>query len=222
MTKRQLLALGTIISACVAACGSPSIPTGPGTAAPGAAGPYVLSGVVFETLGETSRPLAGAQVHLWQQGSGGSRQIVGTDQNGRYSASVPAGRVFAASWDGDFQQPCLASAVILSDATLDVQLVRTANLASTPTAGPRITGVVYATTPSGRVPLRGALISVDALPFQEVYVAVTRTDDSGRFALCRMNAPVGLLVGAVGYEAWMREIAGTTDAELDVELKPLP
>jgi hypothetical protein len=82
-----------------------------------------------------------------------------------------------------------------------------------------ITGFVYEETPQGRIPLRDIWVSVDALPFLEVPVAVTQTDDVGRFFLCRMNAPVGLVVSGIGYQTWSRLIPGTSDLDLEIELR---
>jgi hypothetical protein len=85
-------------------------------------------------------------------------------------------------------------------------------------ASPVITGYVYEATPQGRRPLAGVHVSVDAS--WDVWVAYTRTDETGRFFLCRVNAPVQMVVSAGnGYQDWWQSIPGTGDMVLEVELK---
>ena len=53
----------------------------------------------------------------------------------------------------------------------------------------------------------------------EFGVAGTHTDDAGRFFLCRVNAPVQILVeGPPEYQPWSQIIPGTGDMFLEVEL----
>jgi hypothetical protein len=87
-----------------------------------------------------------------------------------------------------------------------------------PAASPLITGFVYEKTARGRNPLRGVHISVDA--YTDAWVAYTQTDETGRFFLCRVNAPVQMVVSSGnGHRDWWQSIAGTTDMVLDVELR---
>jgi hypothetical protein len=88
-----------------------------------------------------------------------------------------------------------------------------------PVAGsPLITGFVYETTAQGRNPLRGVHISVDAST--DAWVAYTQTDEKGRFFLCRVNAPVQMVVSSgKGHRDWWQSIPGTTDLVLDIELE---
>jgi hypothetical protein len=81
-----------------------------------------------------------------------------------------------------------------------------------------ITGFVFEATPQGRNPLRGVHVSVDAS--SDVWVAYTQTDDTGRFFLCRVNAPVQMVVSAGnGYQDWWQSIPGTGDMALEIELR---
>lgn len=219
MRTFELLSLGAL-AAWVAACGSvPPTPTSPTSPA---ADTHLVSGVVFETVDGISRFMMGRQVHLWIQSSNRAfTQVVTTDQSGRYTASVPpASRVFATAWHPpDQHQPCIASAVVNRDTTLDVE-VRPIDRFSAPpaAASPLITGFVYESTPQGRKPLRGVHVSVDAS--SDVWVAYTRTDEAGRFFLCRVNAPVQMVVSAGnGYQDAWRLIPGTTDMDLEIELR---
>jgi hypothetical protein len=62
-------------------------------------------------------------------------------------------------------------------------------------------------------------VTLGAVPYLEVPVATTQTDDAGRFFLCRVNAPVGLVVGGIGYQPWSQLIPGTGDMDLEIELR---
>jgi hypothetical protein len=214
----ELLLLGAL-SAWVAACGSESpTPTSPTSQA---ADTHLVSGVVSETVDGISRPIMGRQVHLWIQSSNRAfTQVVTTDQSGRYMTSVPASRVFATAWHPpDQQQPCVASAAVNRDTTIDVEVLPTDRSSAPPSAAsPLITGLVYESTPQGRKPLRGVHVSVDA--WSDVWVAYTKTDEAGRFFLCRVNAPVQMVISAGnGYGDWWQSIPGTTDMVLDIELR---
>src|SRR5581483_1260053 len=196
---------------CASGCASESsMPTSP---TPRAADTYSVSGVVSKTVNGSSRPVPDRQVHLWIQSSnGGFSRVVATDQSGRYMTSVPpGGRVFAnAMHPPDEQQPCVASAVVNRDTTIDVELLPTDGPSAPPSAAsPLITGFVYESTAQGRKPLRDVHISVDAA--NDVWVAYTRTDDEGRFFLCRVNAPVEMVVSGIGYQDWWQSIPGTGD-----------
>jgi hypothetical protein len=197
-----------------------SVPTSPTDASLPATMSYTVSGILSETVDGISRPLAGRQVFVRIEHPNEARTLsVTTDQNGRYSAQVPRARVFVSAWHPpDQQQPCLASAAIDKDTTLDVEVVPVRSSPTPPAAGsPLITGYVYERTPQGRNPLRGVHVSVDAST--DVWVAYTQTDDTGRFFLCRVNTPVQMVVSSGnGHQDWWQSIPGITDMVLDIEL----
>jgi hypothetical protein len=178
--------------------------------------------MVSKTVDGISLPMADRQVHLWIQSSplGGSTRVVATDQNGRFMTSLPPGRVFAnALHPPDEHQPCLASALVNRDTTINVELRPTDGPSAPPppAASPLITGFVYESTAEGRKPVRGVHISVDAA--NDVWVAYTRTNDEGRFFLCRVNAPVQMVVSGNGYQDRWQSIPGTGDMHLEIELR---
>jgi hypothetical protein len=207
----------------------------------------VVSGTVFETVDGISRPVAGRKVDIFMSGiceqilpppSDCLREkadVVETDQNGRYTVQVhvPDGRPLApkplvfvagAGLHAIGQQPCLASALIDKDTTIDVEVFQIgSSLTPAPSAGPMITGFVYEMTPQGRNPLRG----VGAwLEVGDTYVvAKAETDDAGRFFFCRVNAPVRMVVSryqdmvAAGYKDGVAFIRGTGDMSFEIELK---
>jgi hypothetical protein len=148
-----------------------------------------------------------------------------TDQNGRYTAQVPKSRVFvkANGWSDASamfteRQPCLASAAVDNDTNIDVQVVPAGQPStSPPAASPMITGFVYETTPQGRKPLRGVGAWLE-VGFGDSYpVAITQTDEAGRFFLCRVNVPVRM--GVSSYQDWFQSIPGTGDMFFEIELK---
>jgi hypothetical protein len=215
---RQLLAVSLLAS--LGGCNN-SMPTSPADPSPPVPQSYVVSGIVSETVDGVSRPLAGHTVHLWisQLGTGRAQSST-TDHNGRYIVQVPKAQVFVSGWHPpDQQQPCLASAAVDKDTTIDVQFAPAGrSLTPPPGASPMITGVIYETTPQGRNPLRGVYVELDASI--DVPVALTQTDDAGRFFLCRVNAPVVLGVGVDPnrYQRWSQLIPGTGDMVLEIEL----
>jgi len=198
-----------------------TVPTSPTGASPPAPVSYVVSGILSKTADGISRPLAGRQVWLWiQQDNGGQTQSVTTDQNGRCIAHVSRARVFVWAWHPpDEQQPCLASAAVDRDTTIDVEVVPAGASSTPPSASsPLITGFVYEATPQGRNPLRGVHVSVDAS--SDVWVAYARTDDEGRFFLCRVNTPVQMVASTGnGYQDWWQSIPGIGDMVLEIELR---
>jgi hypothetical protein len=129
----------------------------------------------------------------------------------------PKPRVFVAGagLHASGQQPCLASALVEKDTTIDVEVFPIGSpTTSPPAAGPMITGFVYETTPQGRNPVRGVWAAlyvgiIDIAPF-----AKTQTDDAGRFFFCRVNAPAAMFVDR--YEI---PIPGTSDMHFELELK---
>lgn len=209
--------LAASLLAWLAGCNT-SVPTSPTNLS------YAVSGILSETVDGISRPLAGLRVDLWiDQGSTypavRRRQNSITDHNGRYTAQVPKSRVFVMLADHyDGTQPCLASAAVDKDTTIDVQVVP-ARSAPPMAASPMITGFVYETTPQGRNPVRGAGVWLDATG-QEVFVAWTNTDDAGRFFLCRVNAPVLVGVSKGGYQtSWSQPVSGLGDMFFEIELR---
>jgi hypothetical protein len=214
--------------------GGPSPPGSPSLPAPQS---YVVSGTVSETVGGISRPSGSRKIDLYISGSTcisgqpipcitEQAPVVETDQNGRYTAQATVLAktlvfVAGAGLHATGQQPCLASALVDKDTTIDVE-VFPAGRSSTPppAAGPMITGFVYETTSQGRNPLRGVWAWLEVGFADSFPVARTQTDDAGRFFFCRVNAPVRMGVGISGYQEWpLQSIPGTGDMSFEIELK---
>jgi hypothetical protein len=120
--------LATLLLTWLVGCGS-SVPTSP--ASPQTPVIHLVAGIVSETVEGVSRPLADHNLGLViHETEGlpigltlrGSWQQVSTDHNGRYTAQVPRSRVYVSVWGK--RQPCLASASVDKDTTVDVQVSR--------------------------------------------------------------------------------------------------
>jgi hypothetical protein len=229
---RRLLMVSLL--AWLGGCNSsaPSAPTSPAPGSQPLPQSFVVSGSLFETADGVSRRLAERQVRLFAistrpcdpPGSGcstGTEQEHAflTDANGSYTARVPTGsRVFAYGRDVSAPwQPCLASAVVDKDTTIDVQLVPVGSFLTPPAAAsPMITGFVYEATSQGRQPLPGLVVWLEA-GINGYLVAVTQTDQAGHFFLCRVNTPVWM--GVRSRQEWFQSIPGTGDTSFEIELR---
>ena len=228
---RRLLAASLL--AWLPGCSSsvPNPPTSPSVPAPQS---YVVSGTVFETVAGISRPVAGRKVDLYISGicdqimpgrdcAREKAEVVETDQKGRYTVQVPDSRplspkplvfVTGAGLHAAGQQPCLASALVDHDTTIDVEVFPVGSSSTPPpSASPMLTGFVYETTPKGRNPVRGVWAHLQVGAADSWPVAKTQTDDAGRFFFCRVNRPVQMVVSEV------TNIPGTGDMFFEIELK---
>jgi hypothetical protein len=207
---------------------SDSAPTSPSPSLPTPQS-YVVSGTVFETVDGISSPVAGRKVDVYISGSPcvagqptpcipEKAEVLETDQNGRYTVPVtvlPKTLVFVAGagLHAFGQQPCLASALVDKDTTIDVEVFPVGSSSTPPpSASPMITGFVYETTPQGRNPVRGVWAHLE-VGFGSYLVAKTQTDDEGRFFFCRVNRPVTMVVTEV------TDIPGTSDMFFEIELR---
>ena len=229
-SARHHLVWGLVV--VLAGCGDSPVgpPTAP-TPAPATTavppGHHTVSGTVFEAAGGGFRPLSASRtIFFWveqrtDRGSTGWSQPVTTDANGRYSTSVPDSRVSVSAWSRAELQPCLNSAQVLADTTLDVHVIpeREAQSAAADqlrSRGPIVTGQVYEVTGAGPRPLPGADIWVDIS--LDVYHALTKTDELGRFFLCHIDVPVRIDVDLAGYQGVSRFMRGDSDTYLDIVL----
>jgi hypothetical protein len=216
---------------CLGGCGRSVSKSPPPLSQPSPALPdsFAVSGTLVETVDGVSRRLAARQVrlfgiHVESCGAGCVNEkeredTFITDDNGQYTARVPSkSRVFAYARDVSAPwQPCLASAVVDKDTTIDVHVTPVGSSLTPPAAAsPMITGFVYETTPQGRRPLPGVVAWLE-VSVSSFLVAVTRTDESGRFFLCRVNAPV--LMGVSSRDEWLKAVPGTADLNFEIELR---
>lgn len=242
---RRLLAASLV--AWLVGCNEapPTSPTNPSVPTPQS---YVVSGTVTETVNGVSRPAAGRKVDFYMSGIceqiipgrdcvSEKAGVVETDQNGRYTVEVqvpdsrplspkPLVFVAGAGLHAAGEQPCLASALVDKDTTIDVAIFPVGSSITPPAgAGPMITGFVYETTPQGRNPVRGVVAWLEVGWADAFLTAKTQTDDAGRFFFCRVNAPVRMGVSryqdmvAAGYTGGVAHIPGTGDMFFEIEVK---
>lgn len=188
------------------------------------AGTRTVSGVLTELTASGRRPLAGAQVWLWIQldTEGWRFAPAVTDSSGfYYFLGVPDGSVGLEAFTVRFDQPCAAVATTHSvNTTLNIDVVsRASPLPALASGSPTLTGTVYETTASGRLPVAGAVVSYTW--WWEAGTATTSTDAAGRYALC--NLPFGtnqdLYVDKDGYDMIDQVITLSGSSVLDLELK---
>ena len=168
---------------------------------------YLVSGTVTETVNRVTRPLGNHTVILHVLEADGleddatrllTTRNVTTTYNGYYAVPVPRSRVFVTA--SGRRQPCIASARIDRDTTLNVQVFPEGHPVELPFApGPLVSGFVYERTPEGRRPVRGATARLDLA--QDAYVANTETDETGRFFFCSVDARVRMDVFG-GYDPY--------------------
>lgn len=158
-------------------------------------GAHVLQGQVFDAY---QGPLAHVAIYMWDQSSnrgGFTRgQVAATDSAGHFEAGIgggPTDQLYVQTSLQGYFQPCAVTVGSTSDVTRNIELVsaQTLNALAPPPPlaarlAPTLTGTVYEVTPTGRQPLAGANVIVDALDGMGLVVATTQTDLSGHYLLC--------------------------------------
>jgi hypothetical protein len=155
-----------------------------------------MSGLVYESVGEERRPVAGGFVDfLVDANSAWGRVPLDTD--GKYIiSSLAAGsrlRVTAfADWrNGTLKQTCGAYAVVNRDTVRDVELVRPGTRGQT-FAPSILSGVVFETTTEGPRPL----VDTPVIYYSEYWATFdvyTLTDSQGRYEICGLPRGSGRL-----------------------------
>jgi hypothetical protein len=209
-----------------------------------------VTGTVFEMVAGVRRPVPNVpvDVHVFHSGGGYSLWYalghpITADANGQFSASLlnsypacaPCGSaadlgdsflVLAVAKSG-YVQPRAATVTLHQGAVVDIELVELQNasapLLPSPADSPTISGVVYETTPNGRRPVPGALVTVEWT--EDVTTATTQTNADGRYWLGRIPAgrpEVYMYASKPGYRLTEITVTHTTDVVVDLELKPGP
>jgi hypothetical protein len=214
-----------VVSACADSerpKGSPGGPTAPDD------GLHSLSGTIFEHSAQGQVPLESFIFFDYVRpgdsfSTGGSANA----SDGRYLFEhIPSGtsirlraHVLHVGWRS---QPCAAQAVVRSDLVLDIEVVRP-GAAGVTSGSPTVTGVVYHTTPGGRVPIPDADVSFTQ-GCRGLRTPYTRTDSEGRYAFCRVPAGGGCVVAGVERYGgqWFSErqvtVSVSGDVVRDIEL----
>jgi len=196
----------------------PPFPTG---------GMSTVTGVVREWTPSGLKPVAGALVYGWVQGStfGYATGAVQTDADGRYvHQSIPNLKLLLTVFKEGHTQPCAMLADITgSDDPIDLEIVSNDNLMmQATTAKPRISGTIYEMINGVRIPVSGAWVYFDA--FDDLVAASVYSSVDGTYALCRLTSigwGQGIYAGKPGYE-WAythMDLLPGADTKFDIELK---
>jgi hypothetical protein len=121
-----------------------------------------------------------------------------------------------------FVQPCVASASVAADTSLDVQLVPEAGAAAgmpgLKIASPTVSGVVFESTPQGRKAVAGARITAELT--LDLVTATTITDAEGRYMVCAIpQGSIGITATKSGGIIAEGSVTVTGDTVLDLEVK---
>src|SRR5262249_9564412 len=116
---------------------------------------------------------------------------------------------------------CVSTVSVDSDATLDLVVTSTADLAAlnnSPVAAPpksrAVFGSVYEVTPNGRQTAANIWVGWEA--FMDTVMAETRTDSSGHYVLCGL--PREKIVGLFAAVAYGNVVYATVDSGADAML----
>jgi hypothetical protein len=235
--RRGRLVIAVCLALIVVACGrnEPVVPASPVEPTAQTA-PTVPTLTLSGAVSEDGQPIGDAAVQVYgsQSCSSGctSRDFDGgsgtTDAAGRYSIAVrrpeeAAAAVWAVARKTGYVQQCVASATVPAAASLDMRLTSLANLsAARPQSGPgsrTVSGTVFESTTTGRLPVEGASVGWQGL-FDAV-VAETRSDEEGRYLLCGLPlGPFsGLFAQKLGYGAVSYgTVNAGSDGNVDIEL----
>ena len=199
---------GLLVLTLITGCGEvPKTPLTPATDPPAPAS-ATLSGTIWIHGPGGVRPNREGAYFGWIE-TGTSGYTTGrrtADAAGHYSLNVPGATRVRLLGVG-MHQPCAVTVRVTGSVVRDVHLVEDpaqlgarlpAELAS---QIPVITGIVYETTPGGRIPLGGVRVETDGLMGLGLVTATTLTDDEGRFVLCGQDGDLVtyLFAGKTGY-----------------------
>jgi hypothetical protein len=221
------LAMGVCMALLASACKNPTStfipPTQPSQNPTPPAVRFSVTGVVAEG----ARPIEGARIWGWIQGTGGDATYEAqTDAAGRFQLTLlPQTTLWLTTSKDGYVQQCAASPVTVNeDTTLDVQLVSRERLSAStadthPAVGRRsVSGVIYKITDTGRQPVAGAF--VDWEPFWEFSAAFTYSDAQGRYSLCGVpDASTGAIVASSEKRAAWVALASGQSIDIDITIR---
>lgn len=215
----------------ITACGSsPTSPPPPPPPPPAAS--FSVSGRVLEVTSGAHVPVADITVFVrvlsrtctapvcTMTQSTSSR----TGADGRYRFSdLPEGRVVITANSAAHAQVCGSTAVLSAETQLDVEVTSRTNRQPSLTMPPlRVSGLLFRTTPAGRVGVaRGEMaldLSLDASAqsASPAFFLEVDADANGNYVTCGLpaNWPIRFSSGFEDYQAWHQFSA---DATLDIE-----
>ena len=216
------LTLLTLLIA-TAACGEGREPWTP--TAPVMPGVFALSGTVYEHGPLGQRPMP--NVALEVAGDSGYLTPQRTGEDGRYRFSLSSSDVALRVRATGFVQPCIATAVVTGDTTLDVHIVPETVLVtsgipvSMPIVEPQISGRVFGPASNGDHPINDVRVlgafKVGRWDWAEV---VTATDASGRYVLCGVKDKMSIYAATSGYTSKDATVDLSRTTTYDLQLLP--
>jgi hypothetical protein len=185
--------------------------------------PYAVSGRVFEAY---SGVVADAAVDFFvESAKGGSWLLAYSDQNGQFFGYLPESRITVTAAQDGLVQPCALNVVVRSDLTLEIELVSETTLDSLSPPVPQsahgatLQGNVFETVNGVRSPITGADIWVEE--YDDIAIATTVTDLSGRYFVCNLPPVVGVYVSKPGFETVLISVDTSSTSTMDVALRRL-
>ena len=153
-----------------------------------------------------------------------SAQNTRTGSDGRYGfGQLPEGRVVVTANTAEYAQVCGATSVLSATTPLDVEITTRNNRRPSLSMPPlRVSGLLFQTTPAGRVGVsRGEIaleLSLDpvAQTTAAAFFLEVDADATGNYLACGLpaNWPIRFISGFEDYQAWHTFSGDTT---LDIE-----
>jgi len=225
----------------LAACGSERVqpPLGPSATpapvmnpAPSAlpapvSGPHTVQGDVFDAhVG----PIGAVDINLWvQQDRFGysywwANGRLMSNAAGHFDApNIPDSHIMILAVKEGFVQPCAITADVASDRIVNIEMIATPRFDATPAprpvapTGPIVNGLIFESTPQGRLPVPDARVWVGN--GIEVGLATTRSDRGGGIFLCNLPKDAFLYITKAGFNDVSKgpldlSAAGTVEIEM--------
>ena len=160
---------------------------------------------------------------IQRQAAGGVR-VAPVGPDGRFSFGAARDSIVYIT--SGFHQPCVAFAEVQGDVTIDVHGVVGADMlganfpASLGSSQPTLSGIVYSQTSQGRSPVSNVAIQLAMDLGDGPALAVTRTDEQGRYTLCHLPPlqDMAVLASHVEYYSASRPVPAAA-TQLDIELR---
>jgi len=236
MRRRLLLAMSVVVLIFTAACDSHLTPDPP-TASESSSIVHVSGQVLAYSSATTFNPISGANLVGWADGGehSGPTGPIPLDSNARFTLIVDRGarlRLYAGGGTGDeIYQPCAVTVVANGNVSRDVKVVADYSIigAAIPRSfldGTRIlSGQVYESVPGvGRQPVPFATVSVNGFrDWNHDFgwpIAITRTDNDGRYIICGLEADTSASVYVIDWrhEMLIADVDLKSDAVLDLDV----
>lgn len=238
MTRAQTRIATVCFATLAAACNGrpsptsstpPMAPSAP-SASPGlgpTSGPNRVTGQVVERTAQGVHPLSDVSVNLWvEAGNYGysywwANGQVHSDADGRFQLpNLPRGSGWLQAYKDGYAQQCAVPAGSLdTNPNLEVALIARAHLLTDPASVPAsvpgriVTGRILESDSSGMRPVAGAYVDFEQV--SEDAVAITYSDNDGRYLLCGVTDGT---IGVYGSDSSYTYVPVPRDQGLSVSL----